>query len=508
MMAVWNGTVTAWDWLMDNLIYINLILSVVIVFFQRRDPKAVWTWLLVLYFIPIFGFFLYLLLCQDYRKNKMFRVKEVEDRLRYSVESQEEFLLHCRKFLKDPLSRDYEDLVLYNLETSGAVLTVDNTVDIFTDGEKKFADLRKEMERAAEYIHIQYYIIKNDEVFQSLIPILLKKAQEGVEIRILYDGMGGRFMPQKTWKRLKAAGIQVGEFFPAFLGRLQFRVNYRNHRKIVVIDGKIGYVGGFNIGKEYISKDPKFGYWRDTHLKIRGGAVFSLQIRFSLDWNYAMKENLFKDAKYFGMADKEGEFRMDARNLFHPGVCREGIKPIGVQIITSGPDSSIRQIRDNYLELFHKAAKSIYIQTPYFVPDDAVLSALRIAAMSGVDVRLMIPCKPDHPFVYWATYSYVGDLLNAGARCYTYEHGFLHAKGVVIDDQVCCYGTANMDIRSFELNFEVNAVIYDEATSKRMSRIFIKDLEHCQEVTKESYDKRNLWIRIREQCSRPLSPLL
>ena len=507
-MDVWNAAVGMWNWLMENLLYINLILSVVIVFFQRRDPKAVWTWLLVLYFIPIFGFFLYLMLCQDYRKSKMFKVKEVEDRLRYSVETQEEFLLNSRQYLTDPLNRDFEDLVIYNLETSGAVLTVDNTVDLFTDGEEKFADLRSELEKAEQYIHIQYYIIKNDELFQSIMPILTKKAKEGVEVRILYDGMGGRFMPEKVWNQLRQSGILVGEFFPAFLGRFQLRMNYRNHRKIVVIDGKTGYVGGFNIGKEYISKDPKFGYWRDTHLKIRGGAVYSLQIRFALDWNYATKENLFKNAKYFGMPEDGGEVCVDTASLLKPVGCQVGMRPIGIQIITSGSDSSVRQIRDNYLELFHKAKKNIYIQTPYFVPDDAVLSALSIAARAGVDVRLMIPCKPDHPFVYWATYSYVGDLLAAGARCYTYENGFLHAKGVTIDGMVCCYGTANMDIRSFELNFEVNAIIYDEETAKRMEDIFHRDLELCREVTRTVYEKRSLWIRFKEQCSRLLSPLL
>ena len=507
-MAVWNGVVTTWGWLIEHLLYINLILSVVIVFFQRRDPKAVWTWLLVLYFIPIFGFVLYLILCQDFRKSRMFRVKEVEDRLRYSVESQEEFLIGSREYLSDPISRDFEDLVVYNLETSGAVLTVDNTADVFTDGEEKFVDLRREMEKATQYIHIQYYIIKNDEVFQSMIPILVKKAREGVEVRILYDGMGGRFMPKRVWDQLKESGIKVGEFFPAFLGRLQLRVNYRNHRKIVVIDGRIAYVGGFNVGKEYISKDPKFGYWRDTHLKISGGAVYSLQIRFALDWNYATKENLFKDAKYFGLTDEVETLSLKAEMMFQPMACKVGQRPLGIQIITSGPDSSIRQIRDNYLELFHKAKRTIYIQTPYFIPDDAVLSALQIAARAGVDVRLMIPCKPDHPFVYWATYSYVGDLLEAGARCYTYENGFLHAKGVMIDSMVCCYGTANMDIRSFELNFEVNATIYDEETTKRLEDIFLKDLEKCHEVTESYYMRRSLWIRVKEQCSRLLSPLL
>ena len=194
--------------------------------------------------------------------------------------------------------------------------------------------------------------------------------------------------------------------------------------------------------------------------------------------------------------------------MIYPEHPKPGRDPIGVQIIASGPDAANRQIRNNYLQLFHKARKHIYIQTPYFAPDDAILSALRIAAESGVDVRLMIPCKPDHPFVYWATYSYVGDLLAAGARCYTYENGFLHAKGVMVDSRVSCYGTANMDIRSFELNFEVNATIYDEETTERLEQFFIDDLMHCNEVTKELYAQRSLWIRMKEQCSRLLSPLL
>ncbi len=528
MELILTNAASVWGWLMEHLLYINLILSIVIVFFQRRDPKAVWTWLLVLYFVPIFGFLLYLVLCQDYRKSKMFRIKEVEDRLWYSARIQEEALQGAVDRLEDSKWRDYEALVVYNLETSGAVLTMDNTVDIFTDGQDKFDDLKKELAQARQYIHIQYYIIKNDELFQSIIPILKKKAEEGVEVRVLYDGMGGRFMPERVWRELREAGIRIGEFFPAILGRLQLRINYRNHRKIVVIDGKIGYVGGFNIGREYISKDPGFGYWRDTHLKIRGSAVYSLQIRFALDWNYAVGENLFKDGKYFGLTPAEetplGEPKEDdlqgpliqnrLMELPEPDQIEEAMKrayedrKVMIQIIASGPDASNRQIRNNYMQLFYHAHRHIYIQTPYFVPDDAVLSALKFAAESGVDVCLMIPCKPDHPFVYWATYSYMGDLLAAGARCYAYENGFLHAKGVMVDGMVSCYGTANMDIRSFELNFEVNATIFDEKVTERLEAIFLEDLKHCREITRSAYDQRNLWIRVKEQCSRLLSPLL
>ncbi|MGL5435863.1 MAG: cardiolipin synthase [Lachnospiraceae bacterium] len=484
-----------WGWLMEHLLYINVVLSVIIVFFQRRDPKAVWTWLLILYFIPVFGFLFYLIFAQDFRKNRMFRVKEIEDKMRYSIKSQEDFFRKHDNDWEDPIVNNYGDLIYYNLQTAGSVLTLRNQVTLLTDGKEKFECLRQDLTKAKHFIHIQYYIIKDDEVFASLIPILKDRIKNGVEVRILYDGMGGRFVPKKRWRQLKEMGIKIGCFFPPFLGKLNLRVNYRNHRKIVVIDGHTGYVGGFNVGREYIGSDPRFGYWRDTHLRITGEAVISLQIRFALDWNYAVKENLFKDSFYF--TDFLGIHQNDIP-----------FSILGIQIITSGPDSQNRLIRDNYLELFHKARHHIYIQTPYFVPDDTILSALKIAAQSGVDVKLMIPCKPDHPFVYWATYSYVGDMLEAGVRCYTYEDGFLHAKGVTVDGQVSCYGTANMDIRSFELNFEVNAIIYDEETTERLEAIFLEDLPHCREVTKEIYANRNLWIRIREQFSRLLSPLL
>ncbi len=482
-----------WNWLIDNILFINMFLSIVIVFFQRRDPKAVWTWLLILYFIPVFGFFFYLIFAQDYRKSKMFRVKEVEDRLRYSAKGQEQFIKNSSFYLDDPLEKDYADLACYNLEEGGAVLSLNNQVEIFTDGKKKFGDLCQEMAKAKRFIHIQYYIIRDDELFASMVPILKERQSQGVEVRILYDGMGGRFLPKRRLKELNQAGIQVACFFPPFLGRLNLRVNYRNHRKIVVIDGHIGYVGGFNVGREYLGLSSKFGYWRDTHLKLYGDAVISLQIRFALDWNYAKKENLFLDSRYFA----------DCSNS-HPVFPQR----LGIQIIASGPDSPQRQIRDNYLRLFHKARHHIYIQTPYFIPDDAVLSALKIAASSGVDVRLMIPCKPDHPFVYWATYSYVGEMISAGARCFTYENGFLHAKGVMVDSRVSCYGTANMDIRSFELNFEVNATIYDEETTQRLEAAFLNDLNVCREVTKEVYAARPLGVRMKEQVSRLLSPLL
>ena len=258
----------------------------------------------------------------------------------------------------------------------------------------------------------------------------------------------------------------------------------------MVIDGKIGYVGGFNVAREYVGLDEKFGYWRDTHMRITGSSVSALQARFILDWNFAAKKRTLPFEKYM----EEPDIRSGAH--------------CPMQIVTSGPDSLVQSIRNTYLRLIHKAKHSIYIQTPYFIPDEAIMSALMIAVRSGVEVNIMIPCKPDHPFVYWATYSYVGELALQGANCYTYNNGFLHAKGIVVDELVLSYGTANMDIRSFSLNFEVNAIIYDREKAREMTEYFKEDLKYSRRITRDVYQGRSLLIRFKEQVSRLLSPVL
>lgn len=490
MEEVFRWIVQAWDVFSSNLLYINMLLAIVIVFFQRKDPQSIWTWLLILYFIPVIGFILYLLIGVDMHKQKMFKLKGIEDRLNDIIRLQEDSLINKELEKQAPEITEYSDLVLYNLEAGASVLSDDNDVTIFTDGNEKFNALIEDIEQAQEFIHIQYYIIKNDVLFNRIKDVLVEKAKQGVEVRILFDSMGCRSVSPKYWKELQQQGIQTAEFFPAILRHLQMRINYRNHRKIVVIDNKVAYVGGFNIGKEYIGLDPKFGYWRDTHLRIEGTALLALEIRFLLDWNYAAKQNLFTNTKYLETAAKS-----------YKAGCE-------MQIISSGPDSRMKIIRDNYVRLIGKAKKSIYIQTPYFIPDDAMLTSLTLAIYSGIEVNIMIPCMPDHPFVYWATYSYIGDLVMAGAKCYTYNNGFLHAKGIIVDDKVFCYGTANMDIRSFALNFEVNAVVYSERKATEMREIFEKDLEHCTQITKDGYASRSLLIRMKEQVSRLLSPLL
>ena len=488
--TIWNGAVTIFEFVMDHLLIINVLLSLIIVFFERRSPQAVWTWLLLLYFIPIVGFILYLVIGQDFHKSRMFKAKEIEGELKYAVRKQEETIYRRQLRLANPELNRFRDLILYNLEAGQAVLTDNNDIRIYTDGKEKFHALIEDMKQAKKYIHLQYYIIRSDELWQQIEPVLIAKAHEGVEVRVLFDSMGCRTMHNRDWERLEQEGVQVAEFFPAFLGQLQLRMNYRNHRKIVVIDGRIGFVGGFNVGREYLGLDSKFGYWRDTHLCIEGAAVTSLAVRFVLDWNYAAKENLFLRDSLFEL----------------PQYVRGGHDP--VQIISSGPDSQTKTIHDNYLHLIHSAKDHVYIQTPYFIPDDSILDALKIASRAGVDVRIMIPCKPDHPFVYWATYSYIGDMVATGAKCYVYNNGFLHAKTLSVDGMVACVGTANMDIRSFGLNFEVNATIYSERTVQKLERAFENDMNQCTYITRKIYEERSLVIRIKEQFSRLLSPLL
>lgn len=478
------------SFLWAHLFAINILLAIVIVFFERRDPRSLWAWLLLLWFIPGVGFILYLIIGQDMRKSRMFKNKELEDVLHSAVYRQEEKVKSQDIFhgYGGKLAR-YSDLVMYNLAAGQSVYTENNDVEIFTDGKEYFRALYEEMEKAEKFIHIQSYIIKDDELWQGFEELLARKVREGVEVRVLYDSMGCRAMGKSGWDRIRSKGILVGEFFPAFFKRLHLRVNYRNHRKIIVIDGKTAYVGGFNIGREYLGLDKKFGYWRDTHLKIRGASVLSLHIRFTLDWNYTTKEDLFLEEHLFNeLAESEGN--------------------TGVQIVSSGPDTINQDIRNNYLKIISKARSHVYIQTPYLVLDEAILNAIKMAAYSGIQVKIMIPCKPDHPFVYWASYSYVGELLDAGVRCYTYDNGFLHAKGVMSDGLVSCYGTANMDIRSFKLNFEVNATIYSPQVTETLEAAFEKDLLDCTEITPEIYAKRSLLIRFKEQFSRMFSFVL
>ena len=490
MSAFFSFLIDASYFLISHIIVVNIILSAIVVFFNRKNPTSVWAWLLVLNALPVVGFIVYLFVGLDLHKVHLFRSKEVEDRLEKDIRRQKMMVKNQDFTGIDEDILQYADLALYHLQTGGALLSADNEIRFFTEGTDKFESLKEDLRNAKSSIHIQYYIIRNDEVFEEIHEILKEKVKEGVEVRILYDYMGCYGLSALFWRKLEKEGIQRACFFSGSLGKLTLRMNYRNHRKIVVIDNKIGYVGGFNVAREYIGKSKKFGHWRDTHMRIVGTAVNSLQIRFILDWNFSKRSKSIEIDPYISHVN------FDIRDK------------VPMQIISSGPDSKDQYIRNTYLRMIQKAKKSIYIQTPYFILDDALTTALIMALNSGITVNLMIPCKPDHPFVYWATISHAGELIMEGANCYIYDDGFLHAKGMIVDDTVLCYGTANMDIRSFALDFEVNALIYDKKAAKEMVEAFEKDALKSHLLTKEKYAKRGLIIRFRERVDRLLSPLL
>ncbi|SET52011.1 cardiolipin synthase [Oceanobacillus limi] len=475
-------------YLLGSVMFFNIVLGVSIVFLERKDASSAWAWLMVLLFIPVAGFFLYLIFGRRLSNQRIFSW-DTKSRLgvQKAVQTQLKEMETNQFPFKNEELKNYQSLYYLHLKNDDAILTQDNRVKIFTDGHEKFDRLIKDMETATDHIHLLYYILRNDELGQRIAHVLRKKAREGIEVRVLYDDMGSRRIGRKYLKRLRESGVQVESFFPPKIPNINFKINYRNHRKLAIIDGKIGYIGGFNIGDEYLGKSSRFGYWRDTHLRIVGSAVQQMQTRFILDWNQASRNDILYDERYYE-AEPSGD--------------------VGIQIVSSGPDSDWEQIKNGYIKMILSAKKYVYIQTPYLIPDESLRDALRIAALSGVHVKIMIPNKPDHPFVYWATLSYVGDLLNAGAEVFIYQNGFLHSKTLIVDGKIASVGTANIDVRSFRLNFEVNAFLYDQALAERLVEAFKDDIQHSTQVTLKLYQKRSIGIRIKESISRLLSPIL
>jgi cardiolipin synthase A/B len=476
--------------LLSLVLILNIVFAFVVVFGERRDASSAWAWLLVLSFIPVLGFFLYLFLGQNLSRARLFSWEDkkkigIEQDIAHQLEEIRSGTFHYHK----ESEYNAQELIFLHLLGNDAPLTRDNSVEIFTDGRAKFERLLKDIQSAKHHIHIQYYIIKRDNLGKRIRDTLIEKAKEGVKVRVLYDELGSRGLSRRFFEELREAGGEVEIFFPSKFRLVNFRLNYRNHRKIVIVDGHTSYIGGFNIGDEYLGLNPHFGYWRDTHLRIQGTSVHAIQTRFILDWNQASYSH-----------------DIDYDQVLFPKPSTNG--NVGIQIVTSGPDSEWSQIKNGYIKMISLAKKSILIQTPYFIPDASLLDTIRIACLSGVDVKIMIPNKPDHIFVYWATLSNVGELLKAGAKVYIYDNGFLHAKTVVVDEEIASVGTANIDIRSLNLNFEINAFIYDKKIAKDLSNTFDQDVAKSSLLTWEQYQNRSKWIQLKESVSRLLSPIL
>ncbi len=452
---------------------------------ERKNYVHTFAWILVLIFLPLVGIFFYFAVGRNFRKNKLFSNKEIADRLEFKA---------INKFL-DVNYQDYNFMIdsqsskimklLYN--NSKAFLSHNNNIELFPDGIKLFDKMLLDIKQAKHHIHLEYFGFANDETGKRFRDALIKKAQEGVEVRIIVDDVGSwkfRFMLGKIFK---SYGVKVYYFNKVRIPFMNSRFNYRNHRKIIVIDGKISYLGGLNIGNKYASKDKYFGYWRDTHMRIQGGATLGLQTVFLTDLYFLSKEYLFKE-EYFDNSYTSGD--------------------ISMQVVTSGPDSDWESIMQSYFIAITGATRNIYITSPYLILNESLNIALITAALSGIDVRIIVPGKPDHLIVFWGSRSYYQDLIEAGVKIYEYSKGFIHAKVLSVDSKLVSIGTANMDIRSFNHNFEINGIIYDSIVSREIDNQFFKDIDDSRQITIEDINNISRFTKVKLGISRLFSPLL
>lgn len=465
---------------------INIIIALTIALMEKRDISAAWAWLFVMLLLPGIGFIIYLFFGWKLNQRQIFDLKAQK---RLGISDMAEYQKRNPKN-KPTLDTNLEnDLVQMFLNTDNAILTTKNDLKIFTDGHEKFNSLFEDLKKAKHHINIEYFTIYDDQLGKKLRKILVQKAREGVQVRVLYDLFGSKGSKQKFFKELIQAGGEVTPFMKSKLGYYSFRINFRNHRKIVVIDGSVGYIGGFNIGDQYLGRNKRFGNWRDTHLRLEGSVVLQLQSRFFMDWNASAKRQKVQfSLDYFPQSNVQNNIPM--------------------QIVSSGPENDVQKIKQGYIKMIMGAKHSIWIETPYFIPDDALMEALLIAIRSGIEVRIVIPQMPDHPFVYRATEYYVQQLLKAGARIYSYQNGFMHAKTIVVDNMITSVGSANWDIRSFKLNFEANAFMYDPKVAEQIIATIKKDLKDARELDEEYFKQQSSWKKFRQLASRLISPIL
>ena len=460
--------------------FVIIIGAVYVVLSENRNPIRALTWVIALIFLPGIGLIFYLFFGRSMKHLHMIS--------RHNKRK----LLHSnptRKLDLDDtgLSADSVQMAKMVNELSHSPLSLNNTLEIFTDGPTKFRELKRDLHNATTSIWLQYYIFLDDDLGSEIADILIEKARAGLDVKVIYDHVGSFSARNRFFKRMSDAGVDVHPFFRVTFPQLANRINWRNHRKIVVIDFEIGYIGGMNIADRYDKGLPDGRVWRDTHFRVTGDVVRSLALSFSIDWSFQKKHSLLP---------------MHFRDLdpHTPG--------IGMQLITSGPTSSRENIVLAFLRAISSAKKSIYIQTPYFLPTDSLLQALEAAAAARVDVRVMIPCRPDSRLLRYASFSYVTQCLKSGIKVYLYQPGMLHAKAMIIDDEIVTAGSCNFDFRSFENNFEANLFIYDRGINRRMRDIFFADLAESRKLTYTEWHRRPAWQRAIESVTRLFAPIL
>jgi len=468
LMLLWN-----------SLKYGAIVFSIIVVLLENKNPVKTMAWIVVIWFLPVIGILFYIFFGRSTRKTRIISKKSYNRLLKRPM-------AEYQKHEVPTLPPDQKQLATLFYRTNQNLVCSGNKVDILTNGYSFLQLLIHEISQAKSYVHLQYYIFEDDAVGRLMRDLLIDKSREGVEVKVLYDDVGCWNVPKRFFERMSENGIEVRSFLKVFFPYFTSKVNYRNHRKITVIDGCVGFVGGMNLAERYI-QGFSWGAWRDTHLCLRGRAVHGLQTSFLLDWYFA-DQTLLTSQKYFPCLEEEGESV--------------------VQIVTSEPVSPWKGIMQGLTLAITSSKQYFWIQTPYFIPTEPILSALQNAALAGVDVRLMIPGKPDAIITYLGTCSYLKDVLEAGVKVFLYQPGFIHSKLMVSDDILSTVGSTNMDFRSFEHNFEVNAFFFDAPTALRMKQIFLQDQRECTQLFLRNWERRSRTQKFKESVVRLLSPLL
>jgi len=459
---------------------ITIISCIVVVLKENRNPIRSMAWVMALIFLPIVGLVFYLFFGRSLKGEHM--ISRLNKRKMISRMAPRHVDLN-----RLDLPAADKNLIKLSRALSSSFYTVNNSIEIFTTGSEKFDALKRDLRNARKSIYLQYYIFSDDSTGQEIADILIGKAREGLEVKVIYDHVGSFSARSRFFKRMNENGVETHPFFRVTFPQLANRINWRNHRKIVVIDGKIGYLGGMNIADRYQKGISEGKAWRDTHFRLQGDIVESLLYSFIVDWNF---KNHPESIEYPKVTPVK----------FHNN--------IGMQLITSGPLDSWDNQALCFLKAISNATRSIYIQTPYFLPTDALLHALEAAALSKIDVRIMIPGKSDSFMLQYAGYSYVTQCLRAGIKVYLYNPGMLHAKGIIIDENLVIAGSTNFDYRSFENNFECSLIIYDHDVNSRMREIFFHDIRHCTKLTFNAWRGRPILQRGLESVVRLVSPIL
>ena len=484
------------NWLVVyEILYVGIILlvSLRIIYDTRNVTKSVAYVLLVIY-LPVIGIIFYFSFGVNYRKRKMYRKKLFADDL---IESKlkNDILEYSKQTFEQAGDAfiNHRELAYMLAKDSMSPLAGNNAVKLLVNGESKFPEVINAIRAARNHIHFEYYIYENDEIGQAIEKELIKKASEGVTVRFIYDDFGSRSIRRKLAVRLRRSGVQAFPFHKVIILALANRLNYRNHRKIIVVDGKIAFVGGINVSDRYINNtsDNKKLFWRDTHISIEGPGVRYLQYLFLCDWNFCANENLQPSETFF---PSFSNLQVKGNKI--------------VQIAASGPDSETPTILFSLLQTINLATEEILVTTPYFVPGESLLDALVVAALSGVSVKILVPGVSDSVIVNAAARSYYEELLRAGVEIYLYRKGFLHAKTVVADSKTAIVGTANMDYRSFDLNFEVNAIVYDGEFAHELRNVFYDDIQYAEKIEYQAWSARPWYTVLFEKTARLVSPLL